>query len=139
MALQLHSLLEDRHVLRSCALWATLNWLLDAAALWVFLAAFGYAMNPIALLLAYCFAFLVGILPITPGGLGIIEGVLLPTLLGFGVPGGIAVLGVVSWRLFQFWLPIPVAGLCYLSLRTPGWRDRVAGTSPPVGGAGDNR
>jgi uncharacterized protein (TIRG00374 family) len=128
MAIQLRDLLEDRQVLRSSALWASLNWLLDAAALWVFLAAYGYATNPVAVLLAYCFAFLVAFLPITPGGLGVIEGVLLPTLLGFGVPGGVAVLGLVSWRLFQFWLPIPVAGLCYLSLHTPGWRDRVAGT-----------
>lgn len=68
-------------------------------------------------------------MPITPGGIGVVEGVLISTLLGFGVPGGIAVLGVVSWRLIQYWAPIPVAGLCYLSLRTPGWRDRVGG--PP--------
>lgn len=33
------------------------------------------------------------------------------------VPGRAAVLAVLSWRLVQFWAPVPVAGLCYLSLR----------------------
>ncbi|MFK4084894.1 YbhN family protein [Kribbella sp. NPDC020789] len=123
---QLGRLVTDREARRAFALWAVLNWVLDAAALWIFLTAYGHPMNPVALLLAYCLASLLAILPITPGGLGVIEGVLIPTLLGFGVPAGVAALGVVSWRLFQFWLPVPVAGLCYLSLRTPGWRTRAA-------------
>lgn len=125
VANQLKTLLTDRDVRSAFVLWPTANWLLDAAALWVFLAAYGHAMEPVALLLAYCIACLLAILPFTPGGLGIIEGVLIPSLIGFGVPAGIAVLGVVSWRLFQFWAPIPVAGVCYLSLRTPGWRTRI--------------
>ncbi|MDQ4098491.1 MAG: YbhN family protein [Actinomycetota bacterium] len=97
--------------------WATANWLLDAASLWVFLAAFGHATSIDGLLIAYGLANVLGALPITPGGLGIIEGVLTPTLVGFGAPGGVAVLGVVSWRLVNFWLPIPAGGLAYLSLR----------------------
>lgn len=82
-------------------------------------------MNPVALLLAYCIACLLAILPFTPGGLGVVEGVLIPSLLEFGVPASVAVLGVVSWRLLQFWAPIPIAGICYLSLPTPGWRNRL--------------
>lgn len=129
LAIHLRDLLSDREVRRSFLTWATLNWLLDAAALWFFLIAFGHPMNPASLVLAYSTASLLAVLPITPGGLGIIEGVLIPGLIGFGVPGGIAVLAVVSWRLFQFWVPVPVAGLCYLSMRTPGWRERVVATT----------
>ena len=97
--------------------WAAANWLLDVAALWVFLLAFGYSANPIHLLVAYGLACLVGLVPITPGGLGIIEGVLVPAIVGFGTPHGIALLGVLSWRLVQFWLPLPLAVVAYLSLR----------------------
>jgi uncharacterized membrane protein YbhN (UPF0104 family) len=75
-----------------------------------------------ALLVAYGVATLLGSLPVSPGGLGIVEGTLVPSLVGFGVPGAAAVLAVVCWRLFEFWLPIPVAGLCYLSLRIQLWR-----------------
>jgi hypothetical protein len=47
----------------------------------------------------------------------VIEGVLIPTLVGFRVPAAIATVGVLSWRLVNFWLPIPVGGGCYLSLK----------------------
>jgi uncharacterized protein (TIRG00374 family) len=100
--------------------WAAANWLLDAASLWVFLAAFGHRTSVDGLLIAYGLANVLGALPVTPGGLGIIEGVLTPTLVGFGVPGGVAVLGVVSWRVVNFWLPIPAGGVAYLSLRLSG-------------------
>jgi len=90
----------------------------------VFIAAFGHRMDPVALLVGYGLANLAAVVPVSPGGLGVIEGVLIPSLVGFSVPAGIAVLGVVSWRLFEFWAPIPVAGLCFVSLRTQKWWDR---------------
>ena len=83
----------------------------------MFLLAFGHAVSPIDLLVAYGLANVLAVIPITPGGLGVIEGVLIPTLVGFGVPLGIATLGVLTWRLVNFWLPIPVGGGSYLSLR----------------------
>ncbi len=96
---------------------AGVNWLLDVAALWIFLRAFGFSEDPRHLLVAYSLACLVGLLPITPGGLGIIEGVLVPTIVGFGTPQGLALLGVLTWRLAQYWLPMPLAILAYASLR----------------------
>jgi uncharacterized membrane protein YbhN (UPF0104 family) len=35
----------------------------------------------------------------------------------FGAPSAIAILGVISWRLVQFWLPIPAGAAAYVSLR----------------------
>jgi uncharacterized protein (TIRG00374 family) len=120
---QLAHLLADRKALRASARWAAGSWLLDAASLWVFLTAYGSRPNPIGLLVGYGLANLVAILPVSPGGLGIIEGVLIPSLIGFGASPGAAVLGVVSWRLFNFWAPIPTAAVCYLTLRTQDWQD----------------
>jgi uncharacterized protein (TIRG00374 family) len=114
---QLRQLLADRQVLRSAAGWAAANWAFDAASLWVFLAAYGHRVNPLGLFVAYGLANLLATLPISPSGLGIIEGVLIPALVGFGTPRAVAVLGVVSWRLFEFWAPIPVAAVAYASLR----------------------
>lgn len=121
---QFLQLLADPRSLGWSALWALGNSLLDAASLWVFLAAFGWHADPFEVLLAYAVANLVAVLPISPGGLGVIEGILIPTLVGFGATSTTAVLGVVSWRLFEFWAPIPLSGLAYLSLRTQSWRDR---------------
>jgi uncharacterized protein (TIRG00374 family) len=116
-AARLRELAKDRRMMVQAVLWATLNWLLDAASLWVFVAAYGYRLELDGLIVAFGLANVVAALPLTPGGLGLVEGVLVPTIVGFGAPRGIALLGVVSYRLVNFWLPIPVAGLAYLSLR----------------------
>jgi uncharacterized protein (TIRG00374 family) len=107
----------DRGLLRRAVTWAALNWILDAAALFVFVAAFGHLENPDGLLVAYGIANVLSAIPISPGGLGIVEGILVPSLVGFGAPRGVAVLGVIGYRLINFWLPIPVGAASYLSLR----------------------
>lgn len=112
-------LINNRRTLWWAFTWAGLNWLLDAGCLWVFLWAFGSPMSPIDLLVAYGLANIFAAIPITPGGLGVIEGVLIPTLVGFGVPHSQAILAVLSYRLVNFWLPIPVGGVAYASLQ---WR-----------------
>jgi uncharacterized protein (TIRG00374 family) len=117
-------LLKDRPLLLRAAGWAALNWLLDAASLWVFLAAFGYRMGPDGLLVAYGLAYVLAAIPVTPGGLGVVEAVLTSMLVAFGATRGIALLGVVSYRLVNFWLPIPLGGIAYLSLRVDRRRDR---------------
>jgi uncharacterized protein (TIRG00374 family) len=121
---QLRQLFADKRSLRESAQWSAGNWFLDAASLWVFLAAYRHLTNPVILLVAYGLANVAAIIPISPGGLGVIEAVLIPSLVGFGTPRAVAVLAVVSWRLFNFWAPIPAAGVSYLSLRTQRWRNR---------------
>ncbi|HEX3948017.1 MAG TPA: YbhN family protein [Acidimicrobiales bacterium] len=136
-------LLRDRALLTHALEWAAANWLLDAASLWLFIFAFGHTISPIDLLVAYGLANILAVIPITPGGLGVVEGILIPTLVGFHVPKAIAILGVLSYRLVNFWLPIPLGGVAYLSLR---WgpharqlRQRAAeGTGRSAGGGGSD-
>jgi uncharacterized protein (TIRG00374 family) len=108
---------SDRDRMVRAVSWAAANWLLDAASLWVFVAAFGYAVNLDGLLVAYGLANVLAAIPITPGGLGVVEGVLIPSLHAFHAPSAVATVGVIGWRLVNFWLPIPVGGASYLSLR----------------------
>ena len=56
-------------------------------------------------------------MPITPGGLGLIEGIYIPTLVGFGLSRAQATVGVLTYRVAQFWLPIFVGGVLYATLR----------------------
>jgi hypothetical protein len=122
-AAQVAQLLADRSGLRRLVSWASWNWVLDAASLWVFLAAYGWWADPIGLAVGYGLANTVAALPISPGGLGVIEGILIPSLVALGGPSAEVVLGVVTWRLFEFWAPIPAAALCYASLRTQSWQE----------------
>ncbi len=145
LAERLGQFLADRQLLARAVLWAAAFWLLDASSLFVFIAAFRTIVPPIDLLVAYGLAFVLAVIPITPAGLGVIEGVLIPTLTGFGVPRSTAILGVLAYRLVNFWLPIPLGGAAYLSLRFSGegWRQRlrdarreVEGAAPDAAGPG---
>ena len=109
-------LLDDRALLRRAVGWATANWLLDAASLWVFVAAFGRPISPVDLLTAYGLANILAAIPITPGGLGVVEFVLVSMITGFGPTAGQALSAVLAYRAVNFWLPIPLGGLAYASL-----------------------
>lgn len=109
-------LLENRPLLIRAVTWATINWLLDAASLWVFVAAFSHFISPIDLLVAYGLANILAAIPITPGGLGVVEFVLVSMITGFGPTPGQALSGVLAYRAINFWLPIPIGGMAYGSL-----------------------
>jgi uncharacterized protein (TIRG00374 family) len=110
-------LFSSADLLRKAGSWAAANWLLDCGSLYVFLLAFGAHVSPIDVLVAYGLANILAVIPITPSGLGVIELTVIAILKGFDVPGDVAAAGVLSWRLVNFWLPIPFGGASYLSLR----------------------
>jgi hypothetical protein len=114
---RIRGLLAERDVLRRVIMWGTANWLLDLLALWLFLRAFGGSVSPDGLLVAFGLANVLASVPITPGGLGIVEGIYIPTLVGFGVPAATATVTVLTYRIAQYWLPIIVGGVSYASLR----------------------
>ena len=109
-------LMEDKRLLARAVGWAAANWLLDAASLWIFVAAFAHVISPIDLLTAYGLANILAAVPITPGGLGVVEFVLVTMLAGFGLTDGGALSAVLAYRAVNFWLPIPFGGLAYASL-----------------------
>jgi uncharacterized protein (TIRG00374 family) len=111
----------DRALLRRLVTWAVVNWLLDAASLWCFLAAFGHAPGIDGLLVAFGVANVLAAVPVTPGGAGIVEWAYLTTLAGLGLPAAAVSLGVVAYRGAQALLPTVVGGLCYLSLVRGPW------------------
>jgi uncharacterized protein (TIRG00374 family) len=124
LAARLRGLGQDHRLLARAVGWAAANWLLDAASLWVFVAAFGYRPPIDGVLVAFGLANVLAAIPLTPGGLGVIETVLTSTLVGFGAPSSVAILGVLSYRLVNFWVPIPVGGITFLSLQVdPGDRN----------------
>ncbi len=120
-------------LLYRAGVWAAANWILDATSLWIFLFAFGAHINPVDVLVAYGLANILAVIPLTPGGLGVVELTIVSVLTGFGVPGGAATAGVLCWRLVNFWLPIPFGGAAYLSLRL-GRPPATSVASGPSGG-----
>ena len=118
---RLEDLAADRRLLGRVLGWAAANWILDAAALWVFLRAFGASTDVDALIVAFGLVNVLAVIPIMPGGLGIIDGGLPVILVAFGLTKATALLGVATYRLAQFFFPILLGGVLYASLRLGPW------------------
>jgi len=89
------------------------NWLLDLTALLLALAAVGAEPRASVVLLAYVVAAFLGMIPITPGGLGFVEAGLLGTLSLAGIGTDQALLATLVYRLAGYWLPIPTGAVAY--------------------------
>jgi putative heme transporter len=104
------------------ALLATVGrWAFDYATLLAALAAVGSHARPSLVLLAFCGAQVLSQIPITPGGLGFVEAGMTAMLSLAGVGAGNAVLATFAYRLFSYWLPLPVGLAAY------GWHARRFG------------
>jgi uncharacterized protein (TIRG00374 family) len=102
------------------------RWALDYATLLAALAAVGATPSPALVLLAFCAAQVLAQIPVTPGGLGFVEAGLTATLALAGVGAGDALLATLAYRLFSYWLPLPL-GLVGLAVQR---RDVVTATPP---------
>lgn len=81
------------------------------------LRATGARPSPSLVLLAYAATGVVALLPLTPGGLGIVEGSLSGLLVLAGVRGSDAVVATLAYRVAQYWLPIAAGLVAYLLFR----------------------
>ncbi len=73
--------------------------------------------QPSLVLLAYAAAEILALLPITPGGLGIVEAGLSSLLVLAGVHPTTAVLATLAYRLASYWLPLISGVPAYLLFR----------------------
>lgn len=90
---------------------------LDYFSLLAVLRATGTRPNPSLVLLAYSATAVLTLLPITPGGLGIVEASLSGLLVLAHVPSGNAVVATLAFRLGSYWLPTMAGGVCYVLYR----------------------
>lgn len=84
------------------------NWLADLSCLALAFYAVGVGVPWRGLLLAYGAGQLASLLPITPGGLGAVEGSLTVALVTFGGGTESTVAAVLLYRLVSFWMMLPV-------------------------------
>lgn len=78
----------------------------DMLTLYFFFIAAGHPVGPSVLLVGYGLPLLFGKMAfLIPGGVGIVESTMVALYTGLGVPGSIAVVVVLGYRVFSFWIP----------------------------------
>lgn len=101
---------------------AALYWAGDAVCLWAGLRAFGVSIDPARLLLAYGTGSLASLLPLPFGGIGSADAAIAASVRAVGVPFAPALLGVLAYRLFSYWLPTVPGIAAFAALQPLGRR-----------------
>jgi uncharacterized protein (TIRG00374 family) len=106
------------------------RWAFDFGCLLAALRALDALPRAGLVLLAFCAAQVLAQIPLTPGGLGFVEAGLTAMLTLAGVPAGTAVVATFAYRLFAYWLQLPL-GLVGLGLQRAPVRSHRAQATPP--------
>lgn len=102
---------------------------LDYLCLLGCLRATGCHPSPSLVLLAFAVAGVIGMFPVTPGGLGVVEASLSGLLVLAGVGSGSAVLATLGYRICSYWLPMLAGPVAYAAFRRRYGRRRGRATS----------
>ncbi|WP_229402326.1 lysylphosphatidylglycerol synthase transmembrane domain-containing protein [Micromonospora okii] len=100
--------------------YATANWLTDLFCLAACARALGLPVDLFTLAGIYLGVQIVRQVPLTPGGIGVIETALVAGLTAWGATAISATAAVLVYRLLSCWLLIPAGGVAALVLRRPG-------------------
>jgi uncharacterized protein (TIRG00374 family) len=110
------------------------NWAFDYLALIAALYAVGAEPRLSLVLLAYAAAAVLGMVPLTPGGVGFVEVGLYSGLIITGIPAREAALATVAYRLVSFGLPVlagPLAWIAFRRRHSLGGRGQDTGERTP--------
>ena len=107
---------------------ALMWWAFDIACLWACFEAFGHSPAVGVLVLGYFIGMLANTLPL-PGGVGGVDGGMIGAFIAFGVDPAGAIVAVLAYRFFAFWLPIAPGAAAFATLRrtVASWEAEDAG------------
>ncbi|HTP19263.1 MAG TPA: lysylphosphatidylglycerol synthase transmembrane domain-containing protein [Solirubrobacteraceae bacterium] len=91
-------------------------WGFDIAVLWACFHAFGASPPKGVIVMSYFLGMLANTLPL-PGGIGGVDGGMIGAFVAFGVDAELAVVAVLAYRAFAFWLPTLPGAVAYFQLR----------------------
>ncbi|MDQ3608326.1 MAG: flippase-like domain-containing protein [Actinomycetota bacterium] len=125
-----------RHVRASdpAVLGSLLYWGSQVAILWAAFRAFGAAPPGAVIVMAFFVGMLGNLLPL-PGGIGGVDGAMIGAFAAFGVDVELAIVAVLTYRGFAFWLPTIPGAIAYFQLRRTVARWREERRAQLAGGA----
>jgi uncharacterized protein (TIRG00374 family) len=131
--MQLESVSLGRRDLGVAFSWSLFNWIADVACLAFAAYAAGDHASLAGLTVAYAAARAVGTIPLMPGGLLIVEAVLVPGLVSSGMALPNAISAMLIYRLIS-WLFIAAIGwvVFFFMFRTEKVSKSASGDDPPT-------
>jgi uncharacterized protein (TIRG00374 family) len=104
---------------------ALANWVADLVALICCILAIGASVPWWGIVISYALTQISASIPITPGGLAVVEASLTALLAAYGMPAATAITVVLLYRLISFWFLVPVGWASWGWLEWRGRRRRA--------------
>jgi hypothetical protein len=79
--------------------------LLDALTLWLVFVSLMHVVSPHVFFAGYAIPMMISKVGVVPGGVGLVEGMMVGVFVAVGEPAAVVALAVVGYRLLAFWLP----------------------------------
>jgi hypothetical protein len=109
-----------------------LNWIYDCIVLVASMLALGIAVPWRGIFVIYGLTQIAAVVPITPGGVVVVEGTLAGLLTAYGVHSGDAFATVVLYRLISFWALVPIGWGVWGALNTREKHGHLLAVNPPA-------
>lgn len=103
----------DYRKLKMPFIYGLLTNIFEVATIYVVYLAFGEAVNPGAVILAYAVANFAGLVAILPGGVGIYEALMVYVAGASGIPRGLAISATLVFRVLKLLVLVPIGGVLY--------------------------
>ena len=112
---RMNALLRDRTILYHALPLSFVIWIFEILRVYVVFLAFGANVSPIIIGEVFILASFVGMIPLLPGGLGAVDGIMILFYATAGITASISAAVTVVERLISFWMTTFV-GLIFLTM-----------------------
>lgn len=103
-------------------------WFFEILRVYLVFLAFGASVNPIVIGEVFIIACLVGMIPLLPGGLGAIDGLMIIFYSAAGISASVSAAATVMERIISFWMTT-IIGLVILPYFGSSVLDKISGSS----------
>lgn len=100
----MRTMVKDRNVLMYGLPISFVIWIMEISRVYVVFLAFGVPVSPITIAEVFIISTLLGMIPLLPGGLGAVDGVMIILFSAAGVPPSISAAATIVERLISFWM-----------------------------------
>lgn len=100
----MRTMVKDRNVLMYGLPLSFVIWIFEISRVYIVFLAFHVSVSPIVIAEVFIISTLLGMIPLLPGGLGAVDGVMIILFSAAGVPPSISAAATIVERLISFWM-----------------------------------
>ena len=115
---RMNALLRDRTILYHALPLSFVIWIFEILRVYVVFLAFGANVNPVIIGEVFILASFVGMVPLLPGGLGAVDGIMILFYASAGITTSISAAATVVERLISFWMTTFIGLICLMMFGT---------------------